>query len=142
MNISDKGIALIKQFEGLELHAYRCPANIPTIGYGSTGPHVKMGMTITEPEADALLRKDVARFERGVMAAINHETTQGRFDALVSLAFNIGLGNLQSSTLLRKHCAADYAGAAEQFARWNKGGGKVLPGLVRRRAAEAEFYRS
>jgi len=141
MNISGKGLDLIKSFEGFRATAYICPAGVLTIGYGSTGPHAKKGMTITEAQGEELLRKDVARFERGVSALVG-ETTQGRFDALVSFAFNIGLGALESSTLLKKHKAGDYAGAAEQFARWNKGGGKVLPGLTRRRAAETDLYRS
>lgn len=141
MNISDKGLALIKQFEGLRLTAYKCPAGIPTIGYGSTGPDVNMGMTITEEDAEDLLRKDVGRFERGVTALVG-DTTQGRFDALCSFAFNVGLGALQSSTLLKKHKAGQYDAAALQFSRWNKAGGRVLAGLTKRRAAEAELYQS
>ncbi len=138
--IGPQGLALIKRFEGLRLNAYKCPADVPTIGYGSTGPHVKMGMCITEAEAERLLLEDLDRFERGVVKA-GGTMTPGQFSALVSFAFNLGLGALQGSTLLKKHLAGDYDGAAKEFARWNKAGGRVLPGLVTRRAAEANLYR-
>jgi lysozyme len=140
MKISDEGLALIKRFEGLELTAYRCPAGVLTIGYGSTGPHVKPGMCISEAEADKLLRKDVARFEEGVSHIVG-TTTQNRFDALVSFTFNLGLGNLMSSTLLKKHRAGAFGAAADQFLRWDKANGRVLAGLTRRREAEAAMYR-
>ena len=139
-HIGPKGLALIKRSEGLRLKAYRCPADVPTIGYGSTGPHVRMGMTITEAEAEALLRKDLERFERGVVAMAG-DMTPGQFSALVSFAFNLGLGALQKSTLLKKHLAGDHAGAAAEFAKWVNAGGKTLPGLVTRRADEADLYR-
>lgn len=141
MKISQRGLDLIKKFEGLRLTAYRCPAGVLTVGYGSTGPHVKQGMVITEDEAEALLRKDVARFEDGVNHIVG-PCTQGQFDALVSFAFNLGLGALMSSTLLKRHKAGDFAGAAAQFARWVNAGGRRLPGLVSRRKAEAELYLS
>lgn len=113
-----------------------------TIGYGHTQPGLKLGVVWTQAQADAALEADLARFARGVWNAIGEkETTQNRFDALVSFAFNVGLGNLLSSTLLRKHVAGDYAGAADQFIRWNKAAGKVLNGLTRRREAEAKLYR-
>lgn len=139
---SDKGIALIKEFEGLRLQAYPDPATGGepwTIGVGHTGG-VRRGDVITEAQADTFLRADLGRFE----AAVNKlapVTTQDQFDALVSLAFNVGEGNLASSTLLRKHNAADYDGAAAEFGRWNKAAGKVMAGLTRRRAAEASLYR-
>ncbi len=139
-HIGPKGLALVKQFEGLRLSAYRCPANVPTIGYGSTGPHVKMGMTITEGEAETLLREDLSRFERGVVEMAG-TMTPGQFSALVAFAFNVGLGGLKGSTLLRLHNAGDHAGAAEQFARWDKAAGRRLAGLTKRRAAEAALYR-
>jgi lysozyme len=138
--IGPKGLALIKSSEGLRLKAYLCPAGVPTIGYGSTGSHVTMGKTITHAEADALLRKDLERFEHGV-SEMAGEMTPGQFSALVSFAFNLGLGALEDSTLLKLHKAGDFVGAAAQFARWNKAAGKVLPGLVKRRAAEAALYR-
>ncbi len=139
MNISDKGLSLIKEFEGLRLKAYYCPAHILTIGYGHTGSDVKPGQVINPERADELLRKDVARFEDGVRN-IAGPMTQGQFDALVSFAFNLGLGNLMSSTLLKKHKSGDYKGAAEQFGKWVNAGGRRLEGLVKRRAAEAALY--
>lgn len=138
--IGPKGLALIKASEGLRLKAYLDPVGIPTIGYGSTGSHVAMGKAITHAEADALLRKDLERFERGV-SELAGEMTPGQFSALVSFVFNVGLKALEESTLLRLHRAGDFVGAAAQFGRWTKAGGKVLPGLVKRRAAEAALYR-
>jgi lysozyme len=138
--IGPEGIALIKQFEGCELTAYKDPVGILTIGYGSTGPHVKPGMTITEAEAEALLRKDLSRFEAAV-EKLAGTASQGQFDAMVSLAFNIGEGAFGKSTLLKLHKTGNYPGAASEFGKWVRAGGKVLKGLVRRRAAEAELYR-
>lgn len=137
--IGPKGLALIKSSEGLRLKAYLCPAGVPTIGYGSTGPHVRMGMTVTNAEADALLRKDLERFEAGV-SEMAVEVTPGQYSALVSFAFNLGLKALEDSTLLRKHKDGDYAGAAAEFGKWVNAGGKKLPGLVKRRAAERALY--
>lgn len=141
MKISDKGLALIKRWEGCRLTAYRDVVGVLTIGYGSTGPHVKPGMVITQSQADALLLKDVARFELGVNAMAS-KFTQGQFDAIVALSFNIGLGNLASSTLLKKHKAGDYAAAADNFGKWVNAGGKRLEGLARRRADEKALYLS
>ena len=141
MKISDKGLDLIRSFEGCELSAYKCPAGVWTIGVGSTGPHVKPGMTITQEEADALLRKDVERFDRAVQK-LAPTATQGQHDAMTSFAFNVGITALEGSTLLKMHRAGNYEAAAGQFRRWNRGGGRVLAGLTRRRAAEAEMYMS
>lgn len=141
MRISGKGVALIKEFEGCKLKTYKCSAGVDTIGFGSTGAHVKPGMVITQAQAESLLLKDLERFERGV-ARLAPKTTQAQFDALVSFAFNLGLGNLEKSTLLKKHNAGDYAGAAAEFVKWNKAGGKVLAGLTRRREAESGLYQS
>jgi lysozyme len=141
MQISDRGVALVKSFEGLRQKAYLCPAGVLTIGYGSTGPHVTDGLWITEEQAEALLKKDLARFERFVTAHAG-ECTQGQFDALVSFAFNVGTGALKGSTLLRRHKAGLFTQAADQFLRWNKAGQRVLPGLTRRRAAERALYLS
>jgi lysozyme len=140
VKLSNAGLALIKKYEGLKLTAYLCPANVWTIGYGSTGAHVKRGMRITEPEADALLRKDLGRFALAVLTSA-HPVTQGQYDAMVSLAFNIGIGAFQRSTVLRKHNAGDFAGAADSFGMWNRAGNRVLNGLVRRRQEEAAMYR-
>lgn len=142
MNISKKGLNLIKSFEGLELKAYKDSVGVVTIGYGSTGPHVSMGQTITESQAEALLKSDVGRFEKGVEDLVTVPLNQNQFDALVSFSFNLGLGNLKSSTLLRKLNSLDYAGAANEFPRWNRAGNKVLAGLTRRRLAEKELFLS
>ena len=139
MQISKDGLDLIKQFEGLYLKAYRCPAGVPTIGYGHTAG-VAMGQTITQQQADDYLRRDVRRFERAVARLVTVPLTLGQFDALVSFSFNLGEGALAQSTLLRLLNAGDYAGAAAQFGRWNKAAGRVLPGLVRRRAAERALF--
>lgn len=144
MNISDRGIALIKAFEGERLTAYPDPATggAPwTIGVGHTGPEVKKGMVISAAQSSAYLRADLARFEKSV-AQLAPVTTQHQFDALVSLAFNIGAGNLRASTLLKLHNAREYAKAQAQFIRWNKANKKVMLGLTRRREAEAALYGS
>lgn len=140
--LSAKGLEHIKASEGLRLKAYPDPASGGdpwTIGYGST-TGVKPGMVITEAQAEAMLRKDVARFE-GAVNKLAPKTTQGQFDALVSFSFNVGEGNLAKSTLLKLHNAGDYAGAADEFAKWTLAAGKRLPGLVNRRADEAAIYR-
>lgn len=139
--IGGRGLALIKEFEGLELKAYLCPAKVWTIGYGSTGPHVVPGMVITEGQADTLLQQDLDRFEEAVAHAAP-VASQNQFDAMVSLAFNIGIGAFLKSSVLREHLAGNSRGAAEAFGLWVNGGGRVLPGLQRRRAREAELYRS
>lgn len=148
--INDAGLALIKSFEGLELTAYLCPAKVWTIGYGSTGPHVKPGMTITPGEAERLLRKDLERFEHGVDVLMGDTpTTDNQFSAMVSLAFNIGFGDparnipgFKTSTVLKRHRLGNRIGAARAFEMWNRGGGQILKGLIRRRAAEAKLYLS
>lgn len=139
--IGPRGLALIKQFEGLELKAYLCPAKVWTIGYGSTGPHVQPGQVITEAQADALLQRDLDRFEDAVAKACP-TATQNQFDAMVSLAFNIGIGAFLGSTLLKLHKAGDHRRAVEAFGSWVNAGRRRLEGLVRRRAAEAAVYRS
>lgn len=142
MRVSSAGLSLIKHSESFQAKAYLCPAGKLTLGYGSTGPHVRPGMTITEPQASALLMQDVSRFEKGVLEAVKVSLSQHQFDALVSLAFNIGLGAFRASTLVRKLNAGKFAEAAQQFARWNRGDGRVLPGLIVRRAAEAALFLS
>jgi lysozyme len=140
-----KGTELIKQFEGLKLNAYMCPANVPTIGYGTTrinGKPVQLGTTITESRAVELLKTDLSIFEQAVNRNVSVPLTQNQFDALVSWTYNLGETNLRSSTLLRKLNARDYAGAADEFLRWNKSGGKELAGLTRRRAAERVLFLS
>ena len=135
-----KGLALIKSFEGLELRAYKCPADVLTIGYGSTGPHVKPNMVITEKQAEDLLRQDLVRFERAVTRLVTVPISQNQYDALVSFTFNLGEGNFSRSTLLKRVNARDFSGAQREFAKWNRAGGVVLAGLTRRRAAEARLF--
>lgn len=141
MSLSNAGYGLIKHYEGCILVAYKDAVGVWTIGYGHTGDDVKPGMKITLFDADELLRKDVNRFENAVRK-LCPVTTQNQFDALVSFAFNLGEGALKESTLRRKHNDGDYAGAATEFLRWNKAGGKVLSGLTKRRQAESDLYRS
>ena len=142
VNISLAGIAAIKGYEGCVLTAYPDPGtgNEPwTIGVGHTGGVVP-GMTITEDEAGDLLREDIQSSEDAVNHLVTVPITQGQYDALVSFTFNLGQGALAQSTLLRKLNAGDYSGAAAEFSRWNQAAGKVLPGLVTRRAAEAKMF--
>ena len=138
--ISDEGLDLIKQFEGCELTSYVCPSGVYTIGYGHTGD-VLPGQTITQAEADKLLKDDVKRFEVGVNNYTNVPLNQSQYDALVSFTFNVGLGAYRDSTLLRLLNGADYEGAAGQFSRWVNGSNGPLPGLVRRREAEEKLFR-
>lgn len=156
---SAKGIALIHSFEGFakllpdgRVQAYPDPGTggAPwTIGFGSTtdehGKAIKPGTIWTRQKAERRFVQHLGQFERDVIAALGsavHATSQAQFDALVSFTYNVGPANLRSSTLLRKHKAGDYAGAAAEFARWNRAAGRVMAGLTRRRAAEAALYRS
>lgn len=145
MNVDASGERLIKSFEGCKLAAYPDPATGGdpwTIGYGATGPGIKKGVIWTQAEADARFTQDIAKFAAKVSTLIGATpTTQNQFNAMVSLAYNIGTGNFGNSTLLRLHKAKDYAGAADQFGKWNKAAGRVMTGLTRRRAAEAKMYR-
>lgn len=139
MTTSKQGLALIAAHEGLKLKAYLCPAGVPTIGYGHT-KGVRMGDTITPDQADKFLREDLADAEKAVNAQ-GLKINQNQYDALVSFTFNVGVGNFGKSTLLKKVKAnADDPAIRNEFARWNKGGGKVLPGLTRRRKDEADLY--
>jgi len=143
--IGEKGLELIKQFEGLKLETYICPAGVPTIGYGTTkidGKKLTIGMQITKEQAEGYLRNDVKVFENHVQRLVKVPLTQNMFDALVSFTYNLGAGNLGRSTLLKKLNDRDYGGAAEELLRWNKAGGKVLNGLVRRREAEKALFLS
>jgi lysozyme len=137
---SDAGLAMTKGFEGLRLTAYQDVAGVWTIGYGSTGPAILEGLTITEAEAEALLRADLAVAVQCVNRAVTEPITQGQFDTLVDFCFNTGRGNFLQSTLLRKVNLGDLGGAAVQFGLWVNAGGKVVPGLVRRRKAEMLLF--
>lgn len=141
MKISEAGLSLIKSFEGCKLTAYLDAVGIWTIGYGHTGPNVHRGLTITQKQADEILAQDVRRFELGVVNNVKVSLNQNEFDALVSFAFNVGVNALKGSTLLRLlNDGADRSIVAAEFLRWNKGDGKVLEGLTRRRQAEKALF--
>jgi len=146
-------IALVQQFEGCakkqpdgSFAAYPDPGTGGdpwTIGWGTTGADIKPGLTWTLQQCNDRFATDLGNFAGKVSAVLgNAPTSQNQFDAMVSFAYNVGIGNLSSSTLLKKHKAGDFAGAQAQFAAWNKAAGKVLPGLTKRRAAEAALYGS
>ena len=139
MEISQEGLSLIKKFEGCELESYKCAAGVWTIGYGSTNG-VEEGMEISQERADMLLLEDVEVFEEAVNKLVEVPLEQNQFDALVSWTFNLGSTNLQNSTLLKVLNNKDYEGVPSQIKRWNKAGGEVLQGLVRRREAEALLF--
>jgi GH24 family phage-related lysozyme (muramidase) len=152
---SQAGIDLMHQFEGLhklrhdgKVEAYLCPAKVWTIGWGSTGKDpfnggaIKGGTVWTREQCDMRFEQHLATFEAGVRDGLaGKPASQAQFDAMVCLAYNIGVGAFQRSTVLRKHNAGDFDGAAKAFLMWTKAGGKVLKGLVRRREAEAALYR-
>lgn len=146
MQTSEKGIALIKQFEGCKLTAYQDSVGVWTIGYGWTKPvdgkPIRAGMTIKQEAAERLLKTGLVSYESDVFRLVKVGLTQGQFDALMSFTYNLGARSLSTSTLLRKLNAGDYAGAADEFLRWNKAGGKVLNGLTRRREAERALFLS
>ena len=145
MQMSQEGIdALLKKFEGCKLKAYRCPAGILTIGYGHTSaagsPAVMEGMTITQKQADDILRYDLVKFETAVFGMVQQPLDQHQFDVLVDFAYNAGIGALKTSTLLKKVNAAAFEAVPTELMKWTKGGGKVLPGLMRRRQAESDWW--
>jgi len=147
MKVSAAGRKAIAAHEGVRLKAYPDPATGGepwTIGVGHTSaaglPKVYKGLTITEDECDEILSRDLATFEDAVKEAVKVPLNQNQFDALVSFTFNVGAGNLQKSTLLKRLNQGDYRGAAEQFGAWNKAAGKVMKGLVTRRADERALF--
>ena len=139
MKISQEGINLIKKFEGCKLEAYKCAANLWTIGYGST-KGVKEGDSITQEEAENLLMKDLEVFEDAVNKAVQRSIVQCQFDALVSWTYNLGPSNLNSSTMLKVLNKGDYEDVPVQIKRWNKASGVIKEGLIRRREAEALLF--
>ena len=140
-SISEAGISLIKDFEGMRLTAYQDSVGVWTVGYGSTGPHVTPYMKITEAQAEQLLKDDLVRFEKCVNDYVKVPINQNEFDALCSFSFNLGCGALAGSTLLKKLNANNpKEEVAEEFGRWVKAGDEVLPGLVRRREAEKTLF--
>ena len=140
------GIALIKRFEGFRAEPYRCPAGVPTIGYGATfypgGKKVTMSdKLITESEATSLLTNMLTRFEQYVDSYCVDTVTQNQFDALVSFCYNLGPANLKASTLLKKvNANPNDPTIRAEFMKWTKAGGRTLRGLVTRRTAEADLY--
>lgn len=145
MKVNKEGIELVKSFEGCFLKAYLCPAKVWTIGYGSTkyqnGISVKQGDKITQQEAETLLSDTLTEFSKGVSKLIKVELNDNQFSALVSFAFNLGVGALSKSTLLKKVNANPNDKTIEQeFMKWVNAGGKKLNGLVRRRTAESKLY--
>ena len=155
--ISDKALKMIKHHEGVRTKPYRCPALLWTVGVGHVidPNHIKVPLeqrkelpipqgwdrTLTMDEVDAILQKDLASFEKGVIRLCPASVqNQNHLDALVSFSFNVGLGNLQRSTIRAKYNRGDFEGAAEAFLDWTKAGGKVLPGLVKRRNDERALF--
>ncbi|MGL4673928.1 MAG: lysozyme [Wohlfahrtiimonas sp.] len=141
MKTDKKGIELIKEFEGCKLKAYQDSVGVWTIGYGHT-KGVKKGDVITQDQANQFLIEDLADAENAVNRLVEVEINQDMFDALVSFTYNLGSGNLSKSTLLRLLNQGRYSEASDQFLIWNKAGGVVLNGLVRRRKAEQKLFRS
>ena len=144
MNTSQTGINLIKGFEGKRLTAYDDGVGVWTIGYGTikypNGVRVKKGDTCTDAQAESYLKNDLVKFESAINRLVEVPLNQNQFDALASFTYNLGETNLSKSTLLKKLNAKDYLGAADQFLVWNRAGGKVLTGLVRRREAERNLF--
>jgi lysozyme len=139
MKTSQAGLNLIKQFEGFRSESYLCPANVWTVGFGTT-KNVKPGMIITESQGEQLLQEDVKTFEITINNSVTVPLKQNQFDALVSFVYNVGPGNFKSSTLLKKLNAGEYSAVPNELLKWNKGGGKVLPGLTKRREAEGNLW--
>ena len=158
MKVSKRVIEMVQHHEGVRLKPYRCPARLWTVGVGHVivPEHAKVpfeqrlalqlpaawNRSLSMEEVNAILQKDLERFETGVARLCPAGLNDGRFGALVSFAFNVGLGNLQRSSVRMKHNRGDYAGAADAFLMWNKAAGKVLPGLVKRRNDERALYLS
>ena len=139
--VNQATIDLIKRNEGCKLTAYQDSVGVWTIGYGHTGDDVAEGSQITQDQAEALLRQDLDKFQDGVDDAIGGgDTADNQFGAMVSLAFNIGLGHFKTSSVLREHNAGNQQSAADAFLMWNKAGGQVLTGLDRRRHEERDLY--
>jgi lysozyme len=137
---SERCLNLIKEYEGCMLKAYLCPALVWTIGYGQTGKDIVEGLVWTQEQADNALASTVTKFTDGVTSLLKVPVTQNQFDALVSFAYNVGLGSLAKSTLLKLLNSGDYSAASKEFSRWNKAGGVVLEGLKRRREAERQLF--
>lgn len=146
MRMTKAGLDLIKEFEGFRGKSYRCPANVLTVGYGHTSmagpPEVSEGMSISRAEGERILKTDLKKYEAYVREAVRVELTPAQFSACVSLCYNIGGGAFKKSSVVRFCNKRQWKNAADAFMLWNKAGGRVLPGLVRRRAAEAALFMS
>lgn len=144
MKTNRAGIELIKRWEGVKLEAYKCPADVWTIGYGHTSaagePRVVKGMKITAQEASDILVRDLVKYEAAVKKAITRAPNENQFAAMVSLCYNIGPGAFARSSLVKRFNAGDIDGAADAFRMWNKAGGRVLQGLVNRREDERRLF--
>jgi lysozyme len=145
MKISKLGIELIKHYEGFRSRAYKCPAGVVTIGYGTTyypsGQRVKITDEITEQKAEELLLQNLVSYEKEVDVMTTDDITQSQFDALVSFAYNLGSNALKGSTLLKKvNKNTKDQTIPSEFSKWVKAGGKTLQGLVTRRISEAKLY--
>tara|TARA_Y100001938_G_C8049148_1_gene410659 strand:+ start:80 stop:526 length:447 start_codon:yes stop_codon:yes gene_type:complete len=139
MNISKEGLSLIKKFEGCELEAYLCPAGVWTIGYGHT-KDVKEGDKINRDEADYLLQEEMIEYESYINDFVEVPLEQNQFDALCSWVYNLGPTNLKNSTMLKVLNEEKYSDVPQEIKRWNKAGGEVLDGLIKRREAEAKMF--
>ena len=139
MEVSENGIKLIKTFEGCRLKAYKCPAGIPTIGYGHTH-NVNMNDTITQEQAEAFLRHDLKIHGDNILKLVKVSLNQNQFDSLVSFEYNVGYGNFARSTMLKMINARKFKDAANQFDKWIYANKKILTGLVKRRKAEKELF--
>jgi lysozyme len=137
--VAASGIALVAYYEGYKPQAYVDPVGIVTVCYGHTAT-ARLGQSFTQAQCDTMLRSDLAVAERAVKRRVLVDLGQPQFDALVSLTYNVGEGNFATSTLLRTLNKGDYCGAARQFPRWNRAGGRVLPGLTKRRLAEQALF--
>ena len=139
MKTSAEGLSLIKKFEGCELYAYQCSAGVWTIGYGHT-KDVEPGMQITKEDADEMLVEELHEYESYINDFVTAPLSQNQYDALVSWVYNLGPANLKASTMLKVLNAGEYEEVPAQMKRWNKAGGKVLEGLIRRREAESLLF--
>jgi len=138
--LNKEGLDLIKSFEGLKKESYKDIVGVWTIGYGTTGTDIGPNLVWTIEQCEARLLKDLEYFEKEIEKCIITPVTDNQFSAIVSLSYNVGINAVKKSTLLRLLNSKDYAGAADQFLRWNKAGGKEVAGLTRRRSAERELF--
>ena len=137
--MNEAGLQLLKEFEGFRSNAYLCPAGVPTIGFGFT-LGVKLGDKITKAQAEKRLKQELRAYEDAVLKACSIEPNENELAAMTCLAWNIGISGFQKSSVIKAHNRGDHQAAARAFSLWNKAGGKVWPGLTRRRAAEAALY--